>query len=153
MKKLVIAASAVLALNLSAAFADAVGPNDIAMVDAVVAESLTGVAGDPAAGRDIMINRKLGNCLACHVNSEIPEQPFHGEVGPPLDGVADRWTEAELRAILVDVKQAMNPDSIMPSFYSLKLGARVAEKFEGKTILGAQQIEDVLAYLMTLKEE
>ena len=153
MRKLIIATSVAILCSTGHVFADAVGPNDIMMVDAVIENSLTGQAGDPVAGRSIMINRKLGNCFACHMNSEITEQPFHGEVGPPLDGVAGRWSEAELRAILVNVKQAMNPDSIMPSFYSLELGVRVAEKFAGKTILQAQQVEDVLAYLMTLKDE
>ncbi|MCZ4271227.1 sulfur oxidation c-type cytochrome SoxX [Maritalea porphyrae] len=153
MRKLIVAATAAILCSTAIALADTVGPNEVKIVDAAVEGSLSGQAGDAAAGRDIMINRKLGNCLACHQNSEIPEQPFHGEVGPPLDGVADRWSEGELRAILVDVKTAMNPDSIMPSFYSLNLGVRVAESFAGKTILQAQQVEDVLAYLMTLKEE
>jgi len=153
MRKLIIVAAAAISCSTTATLADTVGPNDINMVDAVIEGSLTGQAGDVATGREIMINRKLGNCLACHQNSDIPEQPFHGEVGPPLDGVAERWTEGELRAILVDVKMAMNPDSIMPSFYSLELGERVAESFAGKTILQAQQVEDVLAYLMTLAEE
>ncbi|MGJ8528101.1 sulfur oxidation c-type cytochrome SoxX [Maritalea sp.] len=153
MRKLIVATSVAILCSTGSVFADAVGPSDVKMVDAVIENSLTGQMGDPAAGRDIMINRKLGNCLACHMNTEISEQPFHGEVGPPLDGAASRWSEGELRAILVNAKQAVNPDSIMPSFYSLELGARVAEKFAGKTILDAQQVEDVLAYLMTLKDE
>jgi sulfur-oxidizing protein SoxX len=83
----------------------------------------------------------------------MAKEPYHGEVGPPLDGVADRWTPAELRAILVNSKEALSPDTIMPSFYRDSGFNRVAEQFAGKTILTAQQVEDVIAYLTTLKEK
>lgn len=125
--------------------------NDVAFVDGAVSASLTGAAGDAANGRKTFINRKQGNCLACHTNSEIPEQSFHGEVGPTLDGAADRWTEAELRGIVSNAKM-MFEDTIMPSFYRLENGIRPIAKFEGKTILTAQQVEDIVAYLLTLKE-
>ena len=118
----------------------------------MVEQSLTGKPGDAANGRKVFANRKLGNCLACHVNSDLNSQSFHGEVGPPLDGVAGRYEEAELRAIVVDSKKAITEDTIMPAFYSLNNGVRVHKKFEGKTILSAQQVEDVVAYLRTLKE-
>lgn len=131
--------------------AQAVAPSDVKIVDGAVADALTGVAGDPAKGREWFIGRKLGNCLACHVNSDASEQPYHGEVGPPLDGVAERWSEAELRAIVVNSKQALSPDTIMPAFYRDSGFNRVAEKFKDKTILSAQQVEDVVAYLKTLK--
>jgi sulfur-oxidizing protein SoxX len=131
--------------------AQAVAPSDVKIVDGAVTESLTGVAGDPAKGRDWFIGRKLGNCLACHANSDAADQPYHGEVGPPLDGVAERWSEAELRAIVVNSKQALSPDTIMPAFYRDSGFNRVAKKFEGKTVLTAQQVEDVVAYLKTLK--
>lgn len=119
--------------------------------DGEVALSLTGVAGDPVAGKKVFINRKLGNCLACHVNADASAQSFHGEVGPPLDGAADRWDAAQLRGIVVNSKKTFE-DSIMPSFYRKVNGARTMKKFEGKTVLSAQQVEDVLAYLQTLKE-
>ena len=67
-----------------------------------VGANLTAQAGDPAAGRKVFMNRKLGNCLACHANEDMSDQSFHGEVGPALDGVADRWEEAELRCIIVN---------------------------------------------------
>ena len=119
--------------------------------DGEVMASLTGVAGNAEAGKAAFLNRKQGNCLACHANADVADQPWHGEVGPPLDGVADRWETAELRGILVNSK-VMFEDSIMPSFYRLENGARTLEKFQGKTILTAQQVEDILAYLGTLKE-
>lgn len=116
--------------------------------DNSVDQSLTGKPGDPAKGRKTVYNRKLGNCLTCHV-MPIPEQDFHGNIGPDLHGVGDRYTAGELRLRLIDSK-VVNPDSIMPSFYRTNFH-RVLKGFEGKTVLSAQQIEDVVAYLVTLK--
>ena len=96
------------------------------------------------------MNRKKGNCLACHVNTDMAEQTFHGEVGPELDGVADRWNTAELRGILVNSKK-MFEGTIMPAFYRDSGYNRVLKKFDGKTILSAQEVEDLLAYVATLK--
>jgi len=111
--------------------------------------SLTGKPGDPAKGREVAINRRLGNCLACH-ELPIPDQPYHGAIGPDLHGVATRLNEGELRLRIVNPK-AMNPDTIMPAFYRADGLHRVTKKFQGKTILTAQQVEDVIAYLKTLK--
>jgi len=116
-----------------------------------IPKSLTGEAGDPAKGREVAIDRKLGNCLACHT-LPIPEQAFHGETGPDLNGVADRYSEGELRLRLVDAK-VVNEATMMPSFYEMKRLHRVAKGFEGKSVLTAEQVEDVVAYLMTLKEQ
>ena len=134
------------------AVAAEVAPTDVKFSDGEVGASLTGAAGDAKAGREWYAGRKLGNCLACHQTSDLKDLPFHGEVGPTMDGVADRYEEAQLRAILVNSKQVFGDETIMPGFYSVKSGARVAEKFEGSTILSAQQIEDIIAYLKTLKE-
>ena len=146
----------VLAFVISLSFVQAasgeIAPSDVVSDDygAVVA-SLTGVPGDPSNGRKVFMNRKQGNCLACHVNSEMSEQTFHGAVGPVLDGAADRWTEAELRGMIVNSKKVFE-GTIMPSFYRDYGFNRTLKKFEGKTILKAQQVEDVVAYLLTLKE-
>lgn len=127
-------------------------PSDVAYDDyGSVEMSLTGVAGDAANGRKLFANRKLGNCLACHQNSELAEQLFHGEVGPSLDGVADRWTEADLRGIISNAKNTFE-GTIMPGFYKTEGFFRNMEKFDGKSILSAQDVEDVLAYLQTLTE-
>ncbi len=129
-------------------------PGEIKFMDdnSKIEASISGSAGDAVAGRKIFANRKLGNCLACHVNTEMTDNGgFHGEIGPPLEGVNERWEEAELRAILVDSKKALSEDTMMPGFYSLAVGVRVAGKFKDKTILNAQQVEDVLAYVRTLK--
>jgi len=82
----------------------------------------------------------------------MAEESFHGEVGPPMDGVADRWTEAELRGIVTNSKM-MFEGTIMPAFYVDSGYTRPLDDFAGKSILTAQQVEDVVAYLMTLKED
>ena len=145
-----IATSGVLATTALAS--DPVAPDKVAIKDGELAKSLTGKKGDPAAGRKWFIGRKLGNCLACHVNTETSDEQFHGEVGPPLDGVADRYDEAQLRAIVANSKAVFGEQTLMPGFYRVSGMNRVADKFAGKTILSAQQMEDVVAYLMTLKE-
>ena len=150
MKKIIMTGAMTLGMVI-AAQAETVSPMNVAFSDGAVAMSLTGVAGDAAEGRKVFMNRKQGNCLACHANSDMPEQSFHGEVGPSLDGVADRWTEAELRGIVSNSKM-MFEGTIMPAFYIDSGYTRPLEKFAGKSILTAQQVEDVVGYLLTLKE-
>jgi sulfur-oxidizing protein SoxX len=147
-----IIAGAGLAVAISAsAFAAEVAPADVKFTDDGVKESLTGKAGDPANGRKVFADRKLGNCLACHAVDDQKDQLFHGDVGPELNGVADRYGEAELRGLIVNSKKTFE-DTIMPGFYTLEVGKNVREKSVGKTILSAQDVEDVVAYLATLKE-
>jgi sulfur-oxidizing protein SoxX len=119
------------------------------IVDDGIPKSLTGKSGDAKAGRKVAYNRKTGNCLACH-KLPIPEQQFHGEVGPDLAGVASRYSEAEIRLRIVNPKK-FNDDTIMPAFYRDSGLTRVQKKWAGKTILKAQEVEDLLAYMMTLK--
>jgi len=114
-----------------------------------IPKSLTGKAGDAKKGRKLSINRKKGNCLACHV-MPIPEQQFHGTIGPDLKGVAGRYEVGELRLRVVDPK-VINEDTIMPSFYKNTGFHRVLKKFKGKSVLAAQEVEDIVAYLQTLK--
>ena len=125
-----------------------------------IEKSLTGKAGDIENGENMMANRKKGNCFACHaigplakkVKSNPEKYADMGNVGPELDGVSGRYTAGELRMILVDAKKSF-PDSntIMPGFYRIKNLERVKGNFKGKTVLKAQDIEDILAYLVTLK--
>jgi len=112
-------------------------------------QSLTDQPGDAKRGRALAIHRKKGNCLACHV-MPVPEQSFHGNIGPDLAGVAGRYSEGELRLRLVDAT-VVNEDTIMPAFYRVKNLNRVLKKFQGKSVLSAQEVEDILAYLKTLK--
>ncbi len=129
-----------------------VAPGDVVFGEyGAVEASLTGVAGDPANGAAVFKNRKKGNCLACHQNSDMLDQLFHGEVGPSLDGAGDRWSEAELRGILVNAKNTFD-GTMMPAFYVDSGYTRILPKFEGQTNLTAQEVEDVLAYVQTLSE-
>ena len=150
MKKTLVAAGLVTAIAFPISAED-VKPIMVAYSDGTVEQSLTGQAGDPEMGRKAFMDRKLGNCLACHENADMPEQPFHGEVGPILDGVGNRWTEAELRGIVSNAKE-MFPDTIMPGFYVDAGFNRTLEDFDGKSVLTAQQVEDIVAYLITLTE-
>ena len=155
MKKLISTTFVGMALCATVAVAGTVGADDVKIVDGVIEASLTGVAGNAATGREVFADRKLGNCLACHQNNDLKELSFHGEVGPEMNGVADRYEAGELRAILVNSKAVFGDQTIMPAFYHIhdKTGFRVADKFLGKTILSAQDVEDVIAYLQTLKDE
>lgn len=117
--------------------------------DFTIPKALTDKPGDPMNGREVAVNRKKGNCLACH-RMPITDQQFHGAIGPPLHGVGKRYTAAQLRLRVVDSK-VINPGTIMPAFYRKDGLHRVMKKFQGKTILSAQEVEDVVAYLTTLK--
>lgn len=145
---LMCAVSAIVFLQI--AHADT-APAEVEIKDLMIATPLTETPGDPAEGRKIFSNRKQGNCLACHANSEMSDHAFHGEVGPSLDGVASRWQEGHLRTILVNAKAVFSSETVMPGFYSLEVGENVRKDLIGKTILSAQQIEDLVAYLQQLK--
>jgi sulfur-oxidizing protein SoxX len=147
-----IAVVAALVLSVPA-LADVTAPEKVKFEDGVVNASISGAGGDPEAGRAAFKDRKTGNCLACHENPDMRTELFHGEVGPPLDGVADRWSEAEIRAIVVNSKAVFGEETVMPGFYTLDVGVDVRKDLIGKTILTAQQVEDIVAYLTTLKEE
>ena len=110
---------------------------------------LNGEKGDPARGRAIVANRQLGLCLLCHAGP-FPEERFQGDLAPRLEGVGARLSEGEIRARIVDPRR-VNPDSVMPAYYRADGLTRVAPAFRGRTILTAEQIEDVVAYLATLK--
>jgi len=110
--------------------------------------SLTGAKGDPARGRAIVANRQVGLCLLCH-SGPFPEERFQGNLAPDLRSAA-RLSEGELRARIVDPRKS-NPDSIMPAYFETAGLNRVAPSFRGKTLLAAEQIEDIVAYLLTLK--
>jgi sulfur-oxidizing protein SoxX len=117
--------------------------------DAIPA-SLTGTAGDPARGRAIIPDRRLGGCLLCHAGP-FPEEKFQGTLAPDLSAAGSRWSEGELRLRLVDATR-LNPDTIMPSYYRTDGLTRVGERWRGKPILTAEQIEDVVAFLLTLRD-
>jgi sulfur-oxidizing protein SoxX len=133
------------------AMAGPIAPGDVKFDESAVKASLTGAPGDPQAGAKVFKDKKLGNCLACHENSAMKNELFHGNVGPSLDGIGKRRPPGQIRAIVVNSKSVFGPDTVMPGFYSLQVGTDVRKDLVGKTILTAQQVEDVVAYLSTLK--
>jgi sulfur-oxidizing protein SoxX len=114
-----------------------------------IQSSLTGAKGDPARGRAIVANRQVGLCLLCH-SGPFPEERFQGDLAPGLEGVGARLSEGQIRARIVDPGR-VNPDTLMPAYYKTDGLTRVATAFRGKTILTAEQIEDIVAYLSTLR--
>ena len=113
-------------------------------------QSLTGTRGDPARGRAIVASRQVGLCLLCH-SGPFPEERFQGNLAPDLRGAGSRWSEAQLRLRIVDSSR-INPATIMPAYYRTEGLTRVAPAWQGKPVLSAGQIEDVVAFLLTLRE-
>jgi sulfur-oxidizing protein SoxX len=112
--------------------------------------SLTGVTGDPARGRAIVLSRQVGLCLLCH-SGPFPEERFQGDLAPDLRGVGSRLSEGELRSRLLDPGR-VNPATIMPAYHRTQGLVRVAPAYRDKPVLSAEQIEDVVAFLATLKD-
>ena len=110
---------------------------------------LTGVPGDPARGRTIVASRQVGLCLLCH-SGPFPEERFQGNLAPSLAGAGSRWSEGQLRLRIADSSR-INPTTIMPAYHRIEGLTRVAPAFRDKPVLNAQQIEDVVAFLLTLK--
>ena len=127
------------------------GPSEVAIVGDAIPRSLTGNSGDAERGREIAFDRARGNCPICHV-MPAPDEILHGDVGPSLKGVAGRLSEGQMRLRLVDGRR-VNPASVMPSYYRLGGLRRVAAAHAGHTVLSAQEIEDLLAFLMILRTE
>ena len=115
-----------------------------------IAAPLTGKAGDAVRGRAIVTNRTVGLCLLCH-SGPFPEERFQGNLAPDMRGAGTRWSTGELRLRMVD-SHRLNPDTIMPAYYKLDGLNRVAPAFRGKPLLTAEQIEDVVAFLATLRD-
>jgi sulfur-oxidizing protein SoxX len=120
------------------------------VVDDAIPASLTGAPGDAERGLKIVTNRQVGLCLLCH-SGPYPQERFQGTMAPDLKGAGARSTEGQLRLRIVDASR-INAATIMPPYYRVDDLARVAPGFRGKPILTAEQIEDVVAYLMTLKD-
>jgi sulfur-oxidizing protein SoxX len=129
--------------------ADAQGLRPYAVVGDAIPESLTGMPGDVTRGRALVLDR-TSTCILCH-SGPFPEAKFQGDLAPSLAGAGSRWSEGQLRLRLVDASR-LNPATIMPSYYRVDGLVRVGAAWRGKPILSAEQIEDVVAYLITLRE-
>ena len=148
MKRLAVIAMLATAIQPTVTHAQqALRPYEI-VGDAIPA-SLTGAPGDPVRGRAIVVNRQ-NTCLLCH-SGPFPDERFQGDLSPSLKGAGARWTEGELRLRMVDPGR-LNPATIMPSYYKMDGLTRVGAAWRGKPILTAEQIEDVVAYLTTLRD-
>ena len=122
----------------------------VAIVGDAIPQPLTTQAGDPARGRIIVADRQKGLCLLCHLGP-FPDQRFQGDMAPDLAGAGSRWSSAQLRLRIVDGSR-LNPATIMPSYYRIEGLTRVAPAFKDAPILNAQQVEDVVAFLTTLRD-
>jgi sulfur-oxidizing protein SoxX len=145
------AAAGAFALSLAAAVQADETPRPYRVVGDAIPEPLAGARGDPARGRAIVVNRQLGLCLLCH-SGPFPEERLQGNLAPDMRGAGKRWSEGQLRLRIVDASR-LNPATIMPPYYRTEGLNRVAARFRGKPILTAQQIEDVVAFLVTLQED
>jgi sulfur-oxidizing protein SoxX len=121
-----------------------------AIVGDAIPVPLAGARGDAERGRAIVVNRQVGLCLLCHTGP-FPEERFQGTLAPDLKGSGSRWSEGQLRLRMVDASR-LNADTIMPPYYRVDGLARVAPALRGKPLLSAEQIEDVVAFLATLRD-
>lgn len=128
--------------------AAAAGP--VVVGDAIPAP-LTAAPGDPMRGRAVVVSRQVGTCVLCHAGP-FPEERLPASIAPDLHGVADRLTPGQIRLRLVD-PSVVNPDTVMPGYFRTEGLVRVGRPFQGRPVLSAQQIEDAVAFLATLKEE
>jgi sulfur-oxidizing protein SoxX len=143
----------VIAGLLCASVADSAGAQDLVAYSPVgdaIPQSLTGQPGDALRGRAIVVNRQKGLCLLCHTGP-FAEERFQGDLAPTLAGAGSRWNEGQLRLRLVDSRR-VNANTIMPSYYRIDSLNRVGAAWQGKPVLTAAEIEDVVAFLLTLKE-
>lgn len=138
-------------VRLTAAVLLALGIGHAVAQAPVMDTPLTAEAGDPLRGKAVAVNSDMGNCLICH-RVPIPEVPegASGDIGPDLAGVGSRLTAGELRQRIANPK-AVDPDTVMPAYFVADGLNRVEAQYVGKTILTAQQVEDLVAYLGTLK--
>lgn len=139
-----------LLVYLAAATATGDGLRAYVVVSDAIPQSLTGELGDAVRGRAIVTSRQQGMCLLCH-SGPFPEERLQGNLAPSLQGVGSRWSPGQLRLRIVDASR-LNPNTIMPPYYRIDGLTRVARAYAGKPILSAEQIEDVVAFLASLRE-
>lgn len=141
---------AILVLGCGGVHAEPASVAPYAVVADAIAAPLGGRIGDPTRGRGIVLDRETGNCLICHKVPETGER-FQGDLGPDLGGVGARLTVGQLRLRVVDQRR-LNPASVMPPYHRIEGTMRVGKRWRGQPVLEAQEVEDVVAWLATLKE-
>ncbi len=135
------------------------------ILPASIDRPLNGKRGNAEKGVEWMVTRRQGNCISCHMVTKILKRVkngdlgseekygFHGDFAPPLDGVADRYSEGELRMIVVDAKKAFpDTNTSMPAYHRKDGFERVLDDCKGLAILSAERVEDIVAFLKTLNE-
>jgi sulfur-oxidizing protein SoxX len=140
-------AAAAIAWAAAAVGAEALRP--FTVVGDAIPQSLTGRPGDPQRGREVVLSRQLGNCLLCH-RMPIPEERFQGNLGPDLAGVGSRLSAGQVRLRVVDETRLI-PDTIMPPYYRVEGLRRVMAAYRGNPVLTAEQVEDVVAFVLTFR--
>jgi sulfur-oxidizing protein SoxX len=138
--------------SVTAAHAQTSELHSYSVADDTIPASLTGQAGDATRGARLLQQRQKSLCVLCH-SGPFPDAHLQGTIAPDLTGVGSRLSAAQLRLRIVDMKR-LNPQSIMPTYYAVvgESGTRVAANWRGKPILSADEIEDLVAYLQTLKQ-
>lgn len=144
------------ALCASASVASATPPvqrvQSYAVVGDAIEKSLTGQAGDASRGAELIQQRHKSLCVLCH-SGPFPDRHLQGTLAPDLTGIGERLSAGQLRLRIVDMKR-LNPDSIMPTYYGIAPNSkdtRVAAGWRDKPVLTAEEIEDVVAYLQSLR--
>ena len=148
-----VARHCLMAASLAAALAAQAQPAAVqpfSVVGDAIPAPLAGLQGDPARGRVVVGNRQVGLCLLCHTGP-FPEERAQGTLAPNLAGAGARWNEGQLRLRVVDARR-LNPATIMPSYHRVDGLVRVGPAWRGRPVLDAQQVEDVVAFLATLRE-
>jgi sulfur-oxidizing protein SoxX len=143
-------AIAALAAALAVLAASPAPAGDYRVIGDAVPVSLTGAVGDAARGRGIVLNRHVGLCLLCH-SGPFPEERLQGTIAPDLGGTGKRLSEGQIRLRIIESAR-INPATIMPAYFRAEGLTRVAPAFRGKTVLSAEQIEDIVAFLATLRD-
>ena len=140
---------AALALVIAASPAGALEPYRV--VEDAILEALGGKIGDASRGAALVRDRERGNCLICHQGDD-PSEPFQGSIGPPLKGVGARLEAGQIRLRLADMSR-LDPQTVMPPYFRIENMRDVAPAYRGQPALSAQEIEDVVSYLASLKME
>lgn len=115
-----------------------------------IERSLTGALGDPQKGRTVMISANKGNCIACHRVAALSSEPSHGDLGPTLNGIGARYDEAQLRQLVINPRVVFQ-NTIMPAYHVTDGLDRVQAAFAGQPVLSAAEVEDVVAFMKTLR--